>query len=561
MARLPSLRIARVPDAPALPVRDPWQGDTLRGANLLKGEFELAGAAVQLRPGAFADAADTPLLRAAAHGFTWLRDLRALGTDAARVRARALVSDWIESHAADPLAQRPDVAGARIAAWLGHYDFFAASADDGFRQRLMSRLVTDARTLAASLPPEEMDARALTAIKGLVAAAVALPEHAGFLTRALRILPQELARQVLPDGSHCERSPAQLLAALQDLTEIRTLLQAAQAQPPAALPIAIERMALALRLLRHGDGGLALFNGTKEESPALVDAVLTQAGRSGRAPNALADGGFHRMQAGRSMLVLDCGAPPPPKVDRFAHAGTLSFELSIGRDRLIVNCGAAPGAQGAWREAMRATAAHSTLVIADTSSSELKPDGLGRRPDKVEVYRQEANGAHLLEASHDGWMKPFGALHRRRLYMAESGEDIRGEDVVEAATPQAYVVRFHLHPGVDATMQQGGDSALLRLPSGGGWRLRADAPKMAIEESIYLGGPTPRRTVAVVLTGTAEGAQQIKWAITKVEEFPSPGARDAAASGTAAAASIPPGPAKRPLPNGTPAAPKVPPTT
>ncbi len=206
------------------------------------------------------------LLDASAHGFTWLRDLRALGTDAARLRARALVADWINAPPGQDIAHRPDVAGARIAAWLGHYDFFAASADDAFRQRLMARLVSDARSLSAALPAEELDARALTALKGLIAAAVALPEHAGFLTRALRFLPQEIARQVLPDGCHAERSPAAQLAALQDLTEIRALLQAAQTQPPPALTSAIERMAPALRVMRHGDGGLALFNGSKEES-------------------------------------------------------------------------------------------------------------------------------------------------------------------------------------------------------------------------------------------------------------------------------------------------------
>ena len=210
-----------------------------------------------------------------------------------------------------PLAHRPDVAGARITAWLGHYDFFAATADDAFRQRLMARLVADARSLSAALPAEELDARALTALKGLIAAAVALPEHAGFLTRALRFLPQEIARQVLPDGCHAERSPAAQLAALQDLTEIRALLQAAQTQPPPALTGAIERMAPALRVLRHGDGGLALFNGSKEESGSLIDMVLTQAGRGGRGPSALADGGFQRLQAGRSVLIVDCGAPPP----------------------------------------------------------------------------------------------------------------------------------------------------------------------------------------------------------------------------------------------------------
>ncbi len=516
MARLPSFRMARTPDAPALPVRDLWPGDPVRGAALLKGEMETGGVTARLKFGAFIDPGESELLRVVAHGFTWLRDLRALGTDAARVRARALVTDWIAGASSDPVAGRPDVAGARIAAWLGHYDFFAASADDGFRQKLMARLVSDARSLAAALPTEELDARAFTAIKGLIAASVALPDHATFLARAIRVLPQEIARQILPDGSHCERSPARLLSALQDLTEIRVLLQAAQVPPPASLASSIERMTAALRALRHGDGGLTLFNGTKEEIPALLELVLTQGGRAGRLPATLTEGGFQRLQAGRSVLIADCGMPPPSKLDRFAHAGTLSFELSIGRERLIVNCGAAPAAGLEWRDATRATAAHSTLVIADMNSSELCDHGLGRRPDKVESHRLEANGAHWLDASHDGWLRPFGAVHRRRLYMSETGEDIRGEDLIEAASPQPYTIRFHLHPAVNASLQQDGEAVLLLLPSGGGWRLRADGARMSLDESVYLGGPEPRRAEQVVLTGFADGAQQVKWAITKV---------------------------------------------
>ncbi len=517
MARLPSLRMGRVPDAPALPVRDPWPGDPARGARLLKGELEWSGGVRALRPGAWAESAGSPCLRAAAHGFTWLRDLRALGTDAARLRARALVADWIGGHAADQMACRPDVVGARITSWLGHYDFFFASADDAFRQRLMGRLVADARALSPALPAEDLDARALTALKGLIAAGVALPEHANFLARALRFLPQEIARQVLPDGSHVERSPAVQLTALQDLTEIRALLQAAQAQAPAALSSAIERMGPALRVLRHGDGGLSLFNGSKEEIGAMIDLVLAQAGRGGRGAPSLPDGRFQRLQAGRTLLIVDCGAPPPPGVDRFAHAGTLAMEMSVGRDRLIVNCGAFPAGPAEWREAARATAAHSTLVIADVSSSEIKPDGLGRRPAMVDAERQEANGAHWLEASHDGWKKPFGAVHRRRLYLAESGDDVRGEDAVEAPTPQPFTLRFHLHPSVQASVQQDGEAVLLRLPSGGGWRLRGDGARTTLEESIYLGGPEPRRTEQVVLTGHDDGPQHVKWAISRVK--------------------------------------------
>ena len=87
---------------------------------------------------------------------------------------------------------------------------------------------------------------------------------------------------------------------------------------------------------------------------------------------------------------------------------------------------------------------------------------------------------------------------------------------MEAAAPQPFSVRFHLHPDVDASVQQDGEAVLLRVPSGSGWRLRADGARLGLEESIYLGGPTPRRTDQVVLTGYQDGPQQVKWAITKV---------------------------------------------
>lgn len=515
-ARLGALRPARVPDAPARPVRDPWPGDPARGARLLKGELEIGATWRPLRPGGWAELGGPPAFRAAAHGFSWLRDLRALGTDAARLRARQLVGEWIEAGHREPLATLPDVTGARLAAWLGHYDFFAATADDGFRARMMGRLVADTRALSAALPAETIDGRGLTALKGLFAAAVALPDQAASLHRALRFLPQEIGRQVLADGMQAERSPAAHLAALADLVEIRSLIQAAGAEAPGALPAAIERMGPVLRALRHGDGGLALFNGAREELALVIDLVLTQAGSRARLPPTQPAGGFHRLQAGKTLLIADAGAPAGAGLDRFAHAGTLAFEMSVGRDRLIVNCGAAPTAAIEWRDALRATAAHSTLVVADVNSSELREEGLGRRPRHVAAERQEANGAHWLEMSHDGWEKPFGATHRRRLYLAESGDDVRGEDMVEAATPQPFTLRFHLHPAVKASLSGDGDAVLLRLPAGGGWRLRADGAALALEESIYVGREDARRSEQVVLNGAADGPQIVKWAITRV---------------------------------------------
>lgn len=531
--KLARLRPVRVPDAPARAFRDLWPGDAARGARLLRGEFECAGTARPLRIGlAGAEGWDAPsgsvTWRAAAHGFAWMRDLRALGTDAARLHARALTADWLTRGAEEAVADAPEVMGARLSAWLGHWDFFAATAEDQFRRAVMTRMAQDARDLSAALPAEAEHRGALAALKGAMAAAIALEEDA-YLQRAARFLPAEIDRQFHPDGGHVERSPAMQLLALQDLIEIRNLMHGAGVEPPPHLAALLDRAAPALRLFRHGDGGLALFNGTRDESSALIDLVLTQGQARGRAPLDLPESGFQRLQAGRTLIIADTGAPPtgraatggdgglPAGADRFAHAGTLAFEMSVGRDRLIVNCGAAPAAEEAWRDALRATAAHSTLILSDTNSAELRPEGLGRRPEQVETARHELAGAQWLEASHDGWRRAFGALHRRRLYLAESGDDLRGEDMIEIggdAMVPAFTLRFHLHPGVVASLLQDESAALLRLPSGIGWKLRAKFARVSLEESVYIGGE-PRRSQQVVLTAE-EGEVSVQWGITRV---------------------------------------------
>jgi uncharacterized heparinase superfamily protein len=536
---LANLKPVKVPDSPARSFRDLWPGDAARGARLLRGEFEVMGTVRPLRPAEadgtrdWGQAGGSPAWRAAAHGFAWLRDLRALGTDAARLRGRALTADWL-ALGGDPLADAPEVAGARISAWLGHWDFLAATAEDQFRRQLMQRMASDARNVVSSLPAEAAHRGALVALKGGMAASVALDEET-WLGRCARFLPQELERQFLPDGGHVERSPAQLLAAIQDVIEIRNLMHGAGVEAPALLATVLDRAAPALRVLRHADGGLALFNGTREEPAAILDLVLTQSQSRGRPPASLPDTGFHRLAAARTLVIADCGAPPagrreagpgglPRGADRFAHAGTLGFEMSVGRDRLIVNCGAAPAAESDWRDALRATAAHSTLVLSDTNSSELRPEGLGRRAEVVEADRQESNGAQWLEASQDGWLRQFGVRHRRRLFLSQSGDDLRGEDLLEAEREvriPGFAVRFHLHPAVVASLQQDETGVLLRLPSGVGWRLRAQGARVAIEESVYLAAEA-RRGQQIALHAEA-GSTSVQWAISRVS-LPAAGA-------------------------------------
>ena len=97
------------------------------------------------------------------------------------------------------------------------------------------------------------------------------------------------------------------------------------------------------------------------------------------------------------MLLADAAPPPIARVTEAGCASTLAFELSDGDERIVVNCGGA-ALTGATIPAelargLRTTAAHSTLVVADSNSTAILPNGtLGRGVTEVELARRA--GAH-----------------------------------------------------------------------------------------------------------------------------------------------------------------------
>ncbi|MBM3571153.1 MAG: hypothetical protein FJX52_02160 [Alphaproteobacteria bacterium] len=501
---------------------DPWAGSLSRGQALLRGEFSLAGRTITVQPDEL-DRANWrpgeagPAWAAEMHGFDWLRDLAAISGDTARQRARQLVGLWINRYDRwDAQAWQIAPLGLRIAAWLGHYSFFCASADDAFRARFFDSLARQTRHLARvwSHAPEGIGR--LHALKGLTYAAIALPDGARLWRDSAKLIDREVVRQILADGGHAARGPAHQLQALRLMIDIRAALRLGKIEVPPALQSALERAAMALRLYRHGDGGLALFNGSDEGDPAAVEASLALSKTRGRTPMALPDTGFQRLAAGRALLIVDTGAPSA--IDGVTHAGTLSFEMSIGRERMIVNCGAGGADRPDWLAAMRATAAHSTLAVDDTNSSEIRGDGrLTRRARPLDLARNDADGAIWIECAHDGYLQPFGLTHRRRLYLSAGGDDLRGEDQLIGAGGKTYALRFHLHPKVQASLIQNGESVLLRLPSGQGWRLRNRGGQLALADDIYLGqAGDSRRTQQIVISGELAGAgASVKWALKR----------------------------------------------
>ncbi|WP_439816315.1 heparinase II/III family protein [Zavarzinia sp. CC-PAN008] len=527
---------------------DLWPGDPAVGNALFQGRYGFSGeefVSPNRPPWALPG---SQRWRASVHGFAWLRHFEACSGDAARRQVRGLIATWLEpSVRLEATAWAPEVIGRRLMSWTTHAALILDGAPDEFRRAVLQSLGRQTAQLDWIIASTPEGQRRITALTGLLHGALCLGLPDAMIRRAMGRLEQELKRQVMADGAHVSRSPAQLLSVLANLVQLRALLLISAPEVPGFLQNAIDRMAPMLRCFRLGDGGLGQFNGSGPELGGTVDLVLARADAKGRPLGYAPQAGFHRLTARRTILLMDVGGPPPAGFRDGAHAAPLAFEMSVGKERLIVNCGPSPKAgldRGAqeWQRVSRATAAHSTLTLGDRNAvplpagrrlgdrlpgARLLKSGLGRAPASVACSRNEADGAIWIEAAHDGYVEPFGLVHRRRLYLDASGEDLRGEDEVVPRSGASgrslpYALRFHLHPNVQASLL-GDGSVLMRLASGEGWRLSTSAlasgGTVALDESIYLGEPgVIRRSEQVVVTGVLdEGRLSIKWALRKVD--------------------------------------------
>src|SRR3546814_15016312 len=131
-------------------------------------------------------------------------------------------------------------------------------------------------------------------------------------------------------------------AVLRDLVDVRSALLAAGESLPTFLLAGIDRAAPFLRMLRHNDGGLGLFNGSGEGEGWLVDMLLAQADARGRAPTSAPQSGFDRIVSTRTTVLMDTGTPPQAALDIHPQAGTLPPPLSAGKERSIPHSSSPP---------------------------------------------------------------------------------------------------------------------------------------------------------------------------------------------------------------------------
>ena len=511
--------------------RDFRPEDPAPGKSVLGGRFILAGSSLD------APAPDDPFNRPSPsrafaidlHAFAWLPSLMSQGERGAREALRltlawaGLFSRW------SPFAWAPDILARRTYHLACAARRMGQVATEAERLRLADILGRQARQLLR--PPGDASTRAEQLTAAAVAGCALMgPPGASLRRRALGRLDKALERTVGADGGHASRGPEAGLELLLDLLTLDDGLGQLSEPTPAAVSAAIARLTAALRVQTLPDDRLIAMQGGGPSNPARVAAARAH-DETDPSEAAGQVGGIVRVRSPLLTVVADTAAPARGVWSVAACAHPLALEILCGKDRLVTGCGWTPRA--ADRQGLRLTPDHSTLTLGETSTGEplggwrggLLGPRLIARPLRVASERRDGEGAVWLEVEHDGWVSDFGLLHQRRLYLDQRLDELRAEERLHPAPGQKevvraiaapYAVRFQLEPGVQASLARDRRSILLRGHSGRGWWFRTDGPDVAIEPSVHVDEGLTRRSLQIVVRGSArtDSETKIRWKLS-----------------------------------------------
>ncbi len=510
------------PSSPLPVFVDPWKGNPQTGALIAQGALPYA-----LSSEVFAR-------------FDWIRDLRDYGGSRARATARTLIVRWLnENKDWSPVQWRPDIIAVRLTNLALTYGWFGESADEDFQNQLKKMMAVQFRCLSLDWQRLTSSFDQLVALTGLVMGQVALniplqaTKGAKDINALLDLIIPKVKGQLNPDGGHKSRRPETHLDLLRLLLECRVAMAQIGLTDRPGLEEMILKMAAVVKMWRHGSGEFAHFHFAGSVPSADIEQVINRCAVKGRVISVAEDTGFVRLSAARSLVIMDTGVSPSAKnpannaasmmtsMMTSAPASVFAFEFSVSNNQFIVNSGQT-SPEPRLNKALCQTAAHSALTL-DGLDNHRPLAGLPASVLSLDVTTAE--DGFLIEGLHDGYNKSHGITHKRQLFLAKSGNSLRGRDTLSytgapGEIPTEAIIRFHLHPRVSAAKVKQNQVLLKIHNQKTGWVFKCRGGEVFLDQSVYMDGTARLSCQQIVLRTPANhiqvnGSAEISWAFNR----------------------------------------------
>ena len=239
-------------------------------------------------------------------------------------------------------------------------------------------------------------------------------------------------------------------------------------------------------------------------------------------------GGLFRLKQKNHLVFFDIGQPPKKSFSECYQSGPLSFEYFLDETKIISNSGFGVNISNKAELLSRLTACHTTLTLNDTSVSKFERNRMINKIfgnsiiNTFKTYDININDEKNLigcSASHDGYEKEFGCIHKREIFFDKQNHHLKGFDHIfkkKDGIPIRYSFRFHINPGLTIVKTMSGSSAFIQISKNKSLIFTVSGEDLEINKSIFLGGKKILDSACITISGNLVNKNKtIVWEIKK----------------------------------------------
>ena len=307
---------------------------------------------------------------------------------------------------------------------------------------------------------------------------------------------------------------------INNLNELKNILLFFNIKQSGHFDEIILKMTSILNQYFHNDGSLPLFNGANNIYTKIIYNSLNKDTYLVKREFTNINNGLAFYSDKDKKIFFDVVQPNKDMISSNLSAGTLSIELSGFGEKIFTNCGASESF-GKNPEYLRYSAAHSTIILQNTNISEIKEGNPHIKFPQSVVFRKETNDEEeIFEGSHNGYMKKFNKIIKRKLVIFKNKNKINGEDTIisykEIKDKLIFHIRFHLAEEMVFNFTNNKKNLILKTKNENIWLFKSDA-ELIVENSILVDNNITKPVKQIVIKGILSDNKTIKkWSLEKI---------------------------------------------
>ena len=307
---------------------------------------------------------------------------------------------------------------------------------------------------------------------------------------------------------------------INNLNELKSILLFFNIKQSNIFDELILKMTSILNEYFHNDGSLPLFNGSNNIYTKIIYKTLNKDTYLVKRNFSNINNGIAFYGDKHKKIFFEVVQPNQDLISSNLSAGTLSIELSGYGEKIITNCGASESYRGN-PEYLRYSAAHSTIILQNTNISEIKEGNPHIKFPQSVVFRKESNNdQEIFVGSHNGYIKKFNKIIRRKLIISKHKNKLVGEDTIISnknfKEKLIFHIRFHLANEMAYNFTNNKKNIILKTKLNNIWLFNCDT-ELFIEDSILVDSNYTKPIKQIVIKGIINENKTIRqWSLEKI---------------------------------------------